>query len=72
MLDNDGVGEQRLPEANLRLSTRMGSLLDGTHELSADYIREFADWCGLKAYSAAAPVCKVLASESSAWPCFAT
>ena len=68
VLDNDGVGEQRLPEANLRLSTRMGSLLDGTHELSADYIHEFADWCGLKAYSAVAPVCKVLAAESAAWP----
>ena len=60
VLDNDGVGEQRLPEANLRLSTHMGSLLDGTHELSADFIGEFADWSGLKAYSAAAPECKVL------------
>ena len=68
VLDNDGVGEQRLPEANLRLSTHMGSLLDGTHELSADFIGEFADWSGLKAYSAAAPVCKVLAAESAAWP----
>lgn len=68
VIEDDGVGEQRLATANIRLSRFMGQMLDGTHPLANDFIHTFADFCGLKLYSSAAPVCKALAAESAAWP----